>query len=104
MFGPKPKGFWSGVRAPNAGSDHDSLRAGRKYRVIREFRDYDHQLHAVGETWEFCGFNFVPYDDGMSFFVSPDGKQEWHLRLQWRPEGQGAVLDNLAEYISPDEA
>jgi len=35
----------------------------------------------------------------MSFFVSFDGEQEWHIRLQWRPEEQGQLLDNLAQYI-----
>jgi len=35
----------------------------------------------------------------MSFFVSFDDRQEWLVRLQWRPEEQGVVLDNLAEYI-----
>jgi len=42
--------------------------------------------------------NTGPNDD-MSFFVSFDDRQEWLVRLQWRPEEQGVVLDNLAEYI-----
>ena len=37
----------------------------------------------------FLGHSFLPYEDGMSFFVSIDGINEWHLRLQWRPEEQG---------------
>ncbi len=100
MFGPKPMGFWSSHIAPNSGPDHEFLRAGRKYRVIREFRDYDRFLHQVGETWTFCAWNFLPYDNGMSFFVSLDGSQEWHMRLQWCPEEQGQVLDHLEEYVA----
>jgi len=98
-FGPKAIGTWSGPKAPNGGADHDFLRAGKRYTVIKKFADYDHHTHAVDESWMFLGYSFLPYDDGMSFFVSLDGKQEWHIRLQWRPEEQGPVLDNLSEYI-----
>jgi hypothetical protein len=35
----------------------------------------------------------------MSFFVSLDGTQEWHIRLQWRAEAQGHILDRLPEYL-----
>lgn len=73
--------------------------AGKKYHVIREFRDYDCEVHPVGENWTFMGYSFLAYEDGLSLFVSLDGKQEWHFRMQWRPEQQGAVLDDLASYI-----
>jgi hypothetical protein len=103
MFGPKPMGFWSGSTSPNSGPKHEFLQAGSRYKVMREFRDYDRFVHRVGETWTFCGWSFLPYDDGMSFFVSLDGLQEWHLRLQWRPEEQGSILDHLEEYVAPCE-
>jgi hypothetical protein len=48
------------------------------------------------------GFSFLPYDDGLSLFVSLDGKSEWHIPMQWRPEEQGTVLDNLAEYVAEE--
>jgi len=98
-FGPKPIGSWSGHKAQNCGPNHDFLHAGKSYEVIKEFADYDRHTHPVGETWSFLGYSFLPYDDGMSFFVSLDGKQEWHIRLQWRPEEQGHLLDNLSGYI-----
>lgn len=101
MQGPKPKGFWSSQVAASRGQDHDVLRVGRTYRVIRAFRDHDRFLHRVGETWLLCGWSFLPYDDGMSFFVSLDGSQEWQIRLQWRPEEQGPVLDALEAFIAP---
>ena len=100
MFGPKPMGFWSGHVAPNCGPDHEFLRSGRKYRVIREFEDYDGFLHQAGETWTFCGWSFLPHDNGMSFFVSLDGAQEWHIPLQRRPEEQAQILDHLDQYIA----
>ena len=66
---------------------------------MREFVDYDGHRHPVGEEWRFCGCSFVPYEDGMSFFVSLDDEHEWHLRLQWRVDEQGAILDHLTEYL-----
>lgn len=70
-----------------------------RYRVIKAFTDFDRHVHLEGEEWSFLGSAFVPYDDGMSFFVSFDDQQEWQVRLQWRPEEQGDVLDHLADYI-----
>ncbi len=99
MYGPQPGGFGSGQSAVNSGSTYEFLTAGHWYRVVREFLDYDGDRHPAGETWQFCGYSFVPYDDGLSLFVSLDGRQEWQIRLQWRAEAQGPVLDHLAEYI-----
>lgn len=99
-FDPKPIGRWSGHKAPNCGASHNFLRSGQRYKVIRGFSDYDRHTHPVGEAWTFLGNSFMPYDDGMSFFVSFDGRQEWHIRLQWRADEQGHILDNLSEYIS----
>ena len=99
MHGPHPAGFWSGRPSANGGSQHGCLHAGRRYRVVREFVDYDGDCHPAGEEWRFCGWSFVPYEDGMSFFVSLDDRQEWQLRLQWREEAQGAILDHLTDYL-----
>ena len=41
----------------------------------------------------------MPYEDGMSFFMSLDDEQEWQLRLQWREDAQGAILDHLTDYL-----
>ena len=35
----------------------------------------------------------------MSWFVSVDGVEEMHIRLQSIPEEQGEILSNLAEYL-----
>jgi len=98
-YGPKPIGTWSGSKAQNCGASHSFLRAGQRYRLKTEFLDHDGHVHPVGEQWLFLGYSFAPYDDGMSFFVSLDGVQEWLVPLQWRAEEQGHVLDHLSEYI-----
>jgi hypothetical protein len=74
---------------------------GQRYRVIKEFVDYDKTVHPIGEEWIFLGSNFVPYEDGMSFFVTPDGVREIQIRLQWRPEEQAEILGNTATYLAP---
>jgi hypothetical protein len=100
MYGPKPPGTWTSSVAANSGGQHEFLIAGKRYHVIRQFVDYDKSVHPAGEEWVFLGYSFLPYEDGMSFFVSLDGINEWHLRLQWRPEEQGEILDNLASYLA----
>ncbi len=99
MYGPQAGGFWSGQKAVNSGSTYEFLTAGHWYRVVREFADFDGAPHPAGETWQFCGYSFVPYDDGLSLFVSLGGTQEWQLRMQRRAEAQGAILDHLTEYL-----
>lgn len=92
------------MRTPTA--SHQFLHAGCRYRVIRGFRDFDGEEHAVGERWTFLGSSFVPYEDGLSLYVTlDDGTGDMHdrqIRMQWRPEAQGPVLDHLAAYIAPD--
>lgn len=76
------------------------LNAGAAYRVVKEFRDFDNRLHAVGEAWTFIGSNFVPYDDGLSLYATIDGGER-QVRLQWRPEAQGEIIGHLGEYLAP---
>jgi Domain of unknown function (DUF3601) len=99
MHGPENLGHWSNATGPNCGPAHQHLVAGSRYRVAHEFRDFDGQLHPVGEHWQFLGFSFLPYDDGLSLFVSFDGTREWHIPMQWRPETQGKILDHLAQHV-----
>jgi hypothetical protein len=76
------------------------LKAGSVYQVVKDFRDYDKEPHTAGETWIFIGSNFVPYDDGLSLFASIDGVDQ-QIRLQWRPEEQAEIIDNLEAYLVP---
>jgi hypothetical protein len=99
MYGPEPMGHWSGLEAPNCGRDHQMLKSGRRYRVTQSFTDYDGDVHPVGEEWTYLGYSFLPYDDGLSWFVSLDGAGEWHIRMQWREEEQAPVIDALPSYL-----
>ena len=77
------------------------LRPNERYRVARAFVDHDDILHPVGETWTFLESSFLPYEDGLSLFVAtPDGVRQ-QIRLQWRPEAEGAVIDALGDYLTP---
>jgi hypothetical protein len=78
---------------------HLYLEPGQRYRVIKAFTDHDRDAHPEGEEWTFLRSAFVPYHSGMSWFVSFDGVQETHIRMQSTPEEQGPVLDNLADYL-----
>jgi hypothetical protein len=101
MQGPKPSGTWT---QKLEGRSYGYLRPGRVYDVRRAFVDYDGGLHPVGERWTYLTYNFLPYDDGLSLFVSLDGKQEWHIRLQDREGEQGGIVGELEKYIGEGAA
>lgn len=75
------------------------LAPGPDYVVVRAFRDYDQGEHPVGERWTFIGSNFLSYDDGLSLFVIISGERR-HIRMQWRDEEQGPVIDRLQDYVA----
>jgi hypothetical protein len=75
------------------------LVTGRGYVVVRPFVDYDRGEHPAGERWTFIGSSFLPYDDGLSLFVII-GDAQRHIRMQWREEEQGPVIDRLEEYVT----
>lgn len=75
-----------------------ALSPGQRYRVVREFVDYDGQVHSVGEIWVFERTNFVPYEDGLTLYVSADGLPVVY-RLQWRPEEQAALIENFTNFV-----
>jgi hypothetical protein len=97
MIGPRPNGQWMSRLRPQP---FKHLAVGQRYRVIRGFVDFDGDHHPVGEVWTFLGQNFLPCDDGLSLFVSLDGEREWHIRMQWRPEAQAAVIDSLHDHVA----
>lgn len=76
------------------------LKRGDKYRVCREFTDYDGVTHPVGEVWDFIGSNLVPYHEGLSLFAKIGGEEQ-QVRLQWTPEEQEGLIDALDEYLAP---
>ena len=91
----------SSTVAPPQGFRH--LRPGERYFVVRPFVDYDQVGHPIGERWTFVRHAFLPYEDGLTLtLAAPDGC-EVPLRLQWRPEAQGPIVDALETYLSPLE-
>jgi len=76
------------------------LTPGQRYKVIREFTDYDGRLHPVGETWVFEQTNFVPYEDGLTLHVSARGLP-LVFRLQQRPEEQAALIEYFTDFVIP---
>jgi hypothetical protein len=81
--------------------DFRHLKIGSRYRVVKAFTDFDRGEHHVGETWRFEGHSFLPYDDGLSLFVTPDNAGLRHVRMRWTPEDQGEIIDALEAYIHP---
>jgi len=96
MYGPMPRGHWTRALPPR---DSRGLVRGAYYRVVRSFRDFDGTFHDAGETWTFLGSIFSPHDEGLSWFVSLDGEREWHIRMRWTPEDQGAIVDAFETYV-----
>jgi hypothetical protein len=77
------------------------LISGQTYRVTKTFTDYDGIPHAVGESWRFVGKDFLPYEDGLSLHVESNG-QNMTLRLQWRAETQGELIDNFSDFVEEE--
>jgi hypothetical protein len=92
---PEPLGRWSS----QFGSSRTFPQMGMRYRVIREFKDDDAELHPVGEEWTFLGCSYIPYHSGAGFVVSFDDRQECLITFLDMPEGQGEVLANLEQYL-----
>ena len=96
MEGAQASGTWT---AHVPARSYGMLIPGNTYEVRRCFVDHDGHEHPVGERWTFLSYNFLPYDDGLSLFVSLDGRQEWHIRLQVRPEQQRVIVNALSDYL-----
>ncbi len=96
MIGPKDPGFYT-VRLKDDQRKWEHLLAGNRYIVCRTFVDDVGSLHEVGESWTFLGYSYQGMDEGYSFFVSLDDKQEWHIPLQ--RQNQAAILDCFSNYV-----
>jgi len=72
------------------------------YVVVQAFTDFDQGKHPVGERWTFIGSSFLPYDDGLSLFMVLNGQRR-QIRMQWRDEEQGPVIDRLQDYVQAVE-
>jgi Domain of unknown function (DUF3601) len=75
------------------------LVPGRIYSVVAPFKDFDGAIHPIGERWHFIEKNFLPYEDGLSLFIELNG-QKLQVRLQWRAETQGRIIDDFSDYVN----
>jgi hypothetical protein len=74
------------------------MTPGKTYRVIAEFQDYDGRTHSIGETWTYTRHDFLPYEDGLTLYTLREGTTSV-IRLQWRDETQGHLVDNFSEFV-----
>jgi hypothetical protein len=74
------------------------LTPGQSYMVAAPFTDYDGAIHPIGEIWRFVQKNFLPYEDGLTLHIEINGKRA-SIRLQWRDETQGKIIDNFSDYV-----
>jgi hypothetical protein len=74
------------------------LVPGKNYRVLKSFEDYDGFSHPVGERWRYIDKSFLPYEDGLTLKIELEG-QLTGLRLQWRDDRQGPIIDNFSNYV-----
>ena len=78
------------------------LVASGSYTVVKPFTDYDGVRHLSGERWTFIRHDYLPYEDGLTLYLRALDGRETQMRMQNRPEAQGAILGNFERYLAPD--
>lgn len=96
MTGPPKIGFWSNLKAVNIGKQRQFLKEGCKYRVIKNFTDFDGTTHNIGDIWTFLAYSFNCYDNGVQWFITFDDTQEWSIPL-WLDDNQQKEVDCYPE-------
>jgi hypothetical protein len=77
-----------------------NLNPGQKYRVKKEFTDYDGIKHSVGEQWIFVKTNFVPHADGLTLHVKEtENSKETVYRFEWTDYSQGPLIRDFSSYV-----
>ena len=82
-------------------TDFLHLRIGGRYRIVEPFLDFDGEMHRPGVVWTFRGHSFLPYDDGLSLFVTTNDGRDRQIRLRWLEGDQAEIVDNLSAYLQP---
>jgi hypothetical protein len=91
-----------GIRDPTHFSAFE-LKPGMRYRVMVPFVDFDGQEHQAGESWVYQSRNFLPYEAGLTLYVSGSGSMT-NIRLQDYPEAQGAIIGRFHEHVREELA
>lgn len=82
--------------------NHLHLIANQKYKLIKEFVDYDGKAHPVGETWTFVKTDYNAYHEGLIVSVyGKDASDKKGFRLQWIEGEQKDTIENFKEYVEP---
>lgn len=78
------------------------LVPGQLYEVVKVFSDWSRCEHPVGERWVFLGYNFFPYEEGLTLYVGNEAQTaEAGIRMQLYPDRQGPIMDNFEQYVRP---
>lgn len=78
-----------------------NLQPGTRYKISTPFKDYDGNVHDIGQEWTFVETNFLPYEDGLTVHVKLDDHPTIVLfRLQWRKEEQADIIENFLDYVT----
>ncbi len=100
MQGPQPTGTFNGLSEFSPWED-GKLSRGTRYRVIKEFIDFDGDVHPIGEEWAFVASIFSPYDELLLIGVRLPSGEEWKILLSATAEAQHAVIENILRYVAP---
>jgi len=92
MFGPKEKGFLTNDMSKK---NYGIFIPNEKYKIIKEFNDYDGDTVKFGDEWEYITYSFLPYDSGLTLFFSKNGRDEWQIRLRDHKNDQTKIINNL---------
>ncbi|HEX5106656.1 MAG TPA: hypothetical protein VFV87_22705 [Pirellulaceae bacterium] len=100
MKGPFIRGSHRGITriAPGPWEEHILIR-GHRYRVVKEFKDEDGDLHPIGEDWVFVGSLFSPHDELMLVVVRTRPVFEWEFELEWRSSERDNVVEHFGDYV-----
>ncbi len=79
-------------------NDIYNLKKGETYKVIKQFYDFDRQIHKIGETWIFEKIEYLPYHSGLSLFVTENG-QNIMYRFQDVAEEQQPLLNDFMNFV-----
>lgn len=74
----------------------------RKYKVIKEFKDYNQNLHEVGDILDITKITWYPHDEIITLFADQKVFDE-AIKLKWHKGYQNKVINFINEYLSETE-
>lgn len=74
------------------------LKPSVHYKVVKEFVDYDRELHTIGKNWVFDRLSYVAYHDGVCLHVIENDEKVMY-RLMDIPGEQQSIIENFLDYV-----